>query len=229
MTNSSNSSTVAVGVLDQCRRFIDRCLVHSSQYIISRFKLATQLIDFMLDIASNINLNLNDFGNLFKWTQTIATEKEIFDQIFLKSLFKFFTFITWNKNSSATLMKYICQDLMHVFGIYREFSSFVADLSTSDKFFNCITDETGQSMICVISDELINQLSVLEWFISFKSDQSSIVTFYKQLNCVLECLKIMLIIKLPTNASHDIIIKTLNKFYTFMISFCKTVFYLKFF
>ncbi|CAF0898848.1 unnamed protein product [Brachionus calyciflorus] len=222
-SNSSNTSTVAVGILDQCRRFIDKCLTHSSQYIVSRFKFASQLIDFMLDISSSITLNLNDYGNLFKWTQTLATEKEISDQIFLKSLFKFFTFITWNKNSSATLMKYLCQDLMHVYGIYRDFSSYVADLSTSDKFFNCITDESGQSMISVICDELANQLALLEWFISFKSDQSSIITFYKQLNCILECLKILLIIKLPSNSPHEIIIRILSKFYNFMISFCKSI------
>ena len=222
-SNSSNTSTVAVGILDQCRRFIDKCLTHSFQYIVSRFKFASQLIDFMLDISSSITLNLNDYGNLFKWTQTLATEKEISDQIFLKSLFKFFTFITWNKNSSATLMKYLCQDLMHVYGIYRDFSSYVADLSTSDKFFNCITDESGQSMISVICDELANQLALLEWFISFKSDQSSIITFYKQLNCILECLKILLIIKLPSNSPHEIIIRILSKFYNFMISFCKSV------
>lgn len=177
----------------------------------------------MYDISSSVNLNLNDFGNLFKWTQTIATDQECSDQIFLKSLFKYFTFITWNKNSSATLMKYMCQDLMHVYGVFRDFSTYVADLSIADKFFNVITDETGQSMISVICDELANQLSLLEWFISFKSDQSSIITFYKQLNCVLECLKILLIIKLPSNAPYEIIIRTLSKFYTFMISFCKTI------
>jgi hypothetical protein len=39
--------------------------------------------------------------------------------MFIKSTFKFFIFITWHKNSSAALMKYVCQDLVHLYGMNR--------------------------------------------------------------------------------------------------------------
>lgn len=169
---------------------------------------------------------MKDYGVLFKWTQAMANERGVRDQIFIKSLLKYFIYITWNKNSSATLMKYLCQELIHVYGINHLFKSYIEDLSSIETIFGCVSDETSSSMIGVICDELSSQMSILEWFISFKTDKTSILSFYKQLNCVLECIKILLIIDLPPNSPHDILIKFLSKFYNFMIAFCKSVSYL---
>ena len=66
----SNQSTVAVGILDCCRQFIDRCLSVHSKYTVNSLKLANEIVNLMLDIGMSMTLQVNDYGNLFKWTQT---------------------------------------------------------------------------------------------------------------------------------------------------------------
>ena len=75
--NCSNQSSAAVGILDLCRRFIDKCLTSHSNYVASALRLATQLIDLMYDVASCVNLQTNDFGILFKWVQTMTVNENI--------------------------------------------------------------------------------------------------------------------------------------------------------
>lgn len=136
--DQSNCSIVAVGILDQCRLFIRKCvrtaeIENDSNRVRSSIRLSTALLEFMYDISTlwSNSLSKNDLEALFAWCQNLAAMKsnrktihfkEIIDYItltssnlddpaFVKSLFKYFTFVTWNKNSSAALIKYICSHL----------------------------------------------------------------------------------------------------------------------
>lgn len=67
---SSNQSTVAVGILDCCRKFVDRCLSVHSKYTANSLKLANEIVNLMQDIGLSLSLQVSDYANLFKWTQT---------------------------------------------------------------------------------------------------------------------------------------------------------------
>lgn len=74
---SSDSTTVAVGVLDCCRRFVDRCTSTHSKYMVNSLKLANEILTLMYDIGTSITLKINDYANLFKWTQATFTGEYI--------------------------------------------------------------------------------------------------------------------------------------------------------
>ncbi len=74
-------------------------------------------------------------------------------------------------------------------------------------------------------DELSNVLNLMEWFVTFKQDFAAMSQLYKQLNCVLECLKILLQIDMQVGSSQEQLIRILSRFYTFMIHLCKSVSY----
>jgi hypothetical protein len=75
--NCSNQSSIAVGILDLCRRFIDKCLLSHSNYVSSAMRFGTQLIELMYDIASSVNLQTNDYGILFKWVQAMTVNDSL--------------------------------------------------------------------------------------------------------------------------------------------------------
>lgn len=71
----SNHSAIAVGLLDMCRKYIDKCLNCERQVLPNSFKLCSSVLDLMTDIAKTIKIDLNDYGVLFQWTQTLATHE----------------------------------------------------------------------------------------------------------------------------------------------------------
>lgn len=84
--DQSNYSVVAVGILDQCRTFIRRCLrsveqggttASSSSNSSINIRLAIFLLDFMLEINSMFSSNLtkSDLEVLFSWCQGLASVK----------------------------------------------------------------------------------------------------------------------------------------------------------
>lgn len=75
-TSQSDTSTVAVGILDLCRHFINKCLLNNRIVKTNSFKLASNLIDLMHDVGSIIELQMTDFNVLFKWTQNILVNEE---------------------------------------------------------------------------------------------------------------------------------------------------------
>lgn len=140
--DQTSCSTVAVGILDQCRAFIRKCLktaeidaARSQIRARACIRLATSILEFMYDIntLSSTNLNKNDLDVLFSWCQSLASVKSnglldylfncfsffnlslscssftslLDDILFVKALLRYFIFVTWHKNSSAALMKYV--------------------------------------------------------------------------------------------------------------------------
>jgi hypothetical protein len=75
-TSQSDTSTVAVGILDLCRHFVDKCLLNNRIIKTNSFKLASNIIDLMHDVGSIIQIQMNDFNILFRWTQTILVNEE---------------------------------------------------------------------------------------------------------------------------------------------------------
>ncbi len=61
---------MAVGILDCCRQFVDRCLSVHSKFTTNSLKLANEIVNLMQDIGLSLSLQVNDYANLFKWTQT---------------------------------------------------------------------------------------------------------------------------------------------------------------
>lgn len=75
-TTQSDLSSVAVGILDMSRHFVDKCLLNNRIGRTNSFKLASNLIDLMHDIGSIIQIQMNDFNVLFRWTQSILINEE---------------------------------------------------------------------------------------------------------------------------------------------------------
>lgn len=74
----SNTSIVAVGILDQCRTFIKKSImVDNINSRVKSMKLATQLLEFMYDISLSFSTTLNkdDLQILFSWCQSLASTK----------------------------------------------------------------------------------------------------------------------------------------------------------
>ena len=143
------------------------------------------------------------------------------DPILVKTLAKFFIFITWHKNSSGALMKYICQDLVFIFQVSRE--SEVDSSNLNEQVFNCLTHDNVNLLMSAIFEELSSILDLCEWFISFKTDYNSMVHFYKQFNTLLESIKCLLVIDIETKSPQEPVLKLMTRFYNFMIVFCKTI------
>jgi hypothetical protein len=219
-SNQSNLSTVAVGILDLCREYVNKCLISKTNLIGNSLKLATALLDLMYDVGNHVTLQMNDYSVLFKWTQTIASTDYIGDTLLTKSLIKFLIYTTWNKNSSAALMKYICQDLVHFLGFKQE--NFSDSLAGIENIFSFVNNDNIPTILALVSDELFSILSIFEWFIMCKSDTSSMLLFYKQLNFVLESVHFLMVTQLATNY-YEILLKIIVKFYNFMILFCKSI------
>ena len=117
-------------------------------------------------------------------------------------------------------MKYICQDLVFLFGTPRDSG---ADAPATEQVFSCMTQENVSLLIGCVYEELQHIFVVFEWFITFKSDFNSMTHFYKQLSPVLESIKCLLLVELQKNFSPEPLIKLLVKFYNFMIAYCKSV------
>jgi hypothetical protein len=175
----------------------------------------------MTEIAKSIQLQINDFAVLFQWTQSLATQECANDILFGKSLLKFFIYITWNKNSSAALVKYLCTDVVHYFG-QNEYSNDEIDST----FFNFLSDSNCTQIMQLIIDEQKNILSLFEWLLSYKSnfnDTQIITTFYKQINCLMQSINLLLQSDIPIGIHQENLIRILIKFYQFMITLCKHI------
>jgi hypothetical protein len=75
-TTQSDMSTIGVGILDLCRHFVDKCLLNNRIIKTNSFKLASNIIDLMHDVGSFIQIQMNDFNVLFRWTQSILVSEE---------------------------------------------------------------------------------------------------------------------------------------------------------
>lgn len=88
----------------------------------------------------------------------------------------------------------------------------------------CLTNENATQIVQVMNEEIVNILSQMDWFITFKQDYGSMNQLYKQLNSVLECFTFLLKIDTRSGSfSQEQLIKILCKFYGFMITLCKNV------
>jgi hypothetical protein len=143
------------------------------------------------------------------------------DPVLVKTLAKFFIFITWHKNSSGALMKYICQDLVFIFQVCRDGETDSSNLN--EQVFNCLTYDNINLLMSAIFDELSNIIDLCDWFISFKTDHDSMIHFYKQFNTLLESIKCLLAIDLETNSPQESVLRLLTRFYSFMITLCKSI------
>ncbi len=73
---TNNRSVVAVGILDCCRKCVDRCLSGGRNKFAS-LRLANEILNLMYDIGLSLSLEKNDYANLFKWTQTTFSGEKI--------------------------------------------------------------------------------------------------------------------------------------------------------
>ena len=58
-----------------CRKYVDKCLNSERQVLSNSFKLCSSVLDLMTDIAKTIKINADDYGVIFSWTQTLATQE----------------------------------------------------------------------------------------------------------------------------------------------------------
>ena len=175
----------------------------------------------MHEIGLNLSLEKSDYANLFKWTQTQFSGEKLDDPVLVKTLTKFFIFITWHKNSSSALMKYICQDLVFIFQVSRANETDSSNLN--EQVFNCLTQDNVTLLLGAVFEELMSIMDLCEWFITFKTDFGSMSHFYKQFNTLLESIKCLILIDLETNSPQEFVLRLLARFYSFMITFCKSV------
>jgi hypothetical protein len=216
LQTTANTSTVAVGILDCCRKLVDRCLCDGRKF--ASFRLANDILNLMHDIGLSLSLEKSDYANLFKWTQTTFSGEKIEDPVLLKTLINFFIFITWHKNSSVALMKYISHDLTLIYQVSPN-----QDETCNEQVFNCLARDNISLMMFSVYEELTNIIELCEWFISFKADYSSMCNFYKQFNTLTESIKCLLIIDVETKAPQEAVLRIFTRFYGFMIVFCKSI------
>ena len=96
-------------------------------------------------------------------------------------------------------------------------------ISSTDRCFYALNNENSVAIAGIMYDELANILSLMEWFISFKQDFAAMSQLYKQLNSLLECLKVLLQLNMEAGSCQEQLIRTLSKFYNFMIFLCKSL------
>ena len=174
----------------------------------------------MVDIANYVPIQMNDYGVLFQWTQGLSSQDSALDVVFGKHLLQFFIFVTWNKNSSSALMKYLCNDVVNYFGLTDRSQEIEASV------FNFFADDTSANILKIVFDEQANILSSFEWFISYKSkfdNVQEITTFYKQINCFMQSINSLLLADLPPGPIQESLMRVLIKFFNFMIALSKYV------
>ena len=81
-----NGSSVAVGILDCCRKCVDRCLAGGRNKF-APLKLANEILNLMHEIGLSLSLEKNDYASLFKWTQTQFSGEKIGEYDFFSSFY----------------------------------------------------------------------------------------------------------------------------------------------
>ena len=226
----ASSSSVAVGVLDMCRQFVDRCLNNQTRQRQHTQRLATAIIELMTHMCcgcstggGGVTVRAADLGVLFKWVQTALTNEVNNEPALVKLFVKFFIAITWKKNSSAALMKYICKDIVCLLGSGGSADTTVgADTSVA---FACLNGEHVTLLTAIVCEEITSLFADFEWFMAFKAaDVAALGQLHKQLLFVLESLRCLLAtIDMQSGASQELLVRLFTKFYAFMNVFCKSV------
>ncbi len=139
--------------------------------------------------------------------------------MFSKALLKFFIFVTWNKNSSAVLLKHLCNDVVHYF------DSYDTEYQLEPAIFNFLSDKSASIILNIIFEEEANILNSFEWFLSYKpkfetSHEAS--SFYKQVLSLMNSLHSLIVASLPLGSQENLI-RVIIRFYNFMISLSKHV------
>jgi hypothetical protein len=96
-------------------------------------------------------------------------------------------------------------------------------IANTERCFTCLTTDNAPQIVTIMYDELGSIISLMEWFLTFKHDFTSMSQLYKQLSCVNECLRILLLVDIKFGSSQELLIRMLSKFYNFMLILCKNI------
>lgn len=95
--------------------------------------------------------------------------------------------------------------------------------TAEDQTFNIYSHDNMQVILNIVFEELNAQIELFEWLLKFKSDANSTKLLTKQAVFVLDSLQCLLDLDAPAGAIEEQLLRTLSKFYNFMIAFSRSV------